>query len=110
MLHVAPQGEIDQCLIAASASGVYLGAKPVEDIVIDPDRYPGLSWRERDDGPALPLAEIVLSFHESLLVPVKPHGSRICTNVQPVNAPVATDIEGPTPTATAAVSLLPAFP
>ena len=65
MRYVTPQCEIDKRLVATSAGRVYLRAKPVEHIVVDSDRYPGLPWRERNDGAALPPAKVILSFHQS---------------------------------------------
>src|SRR5712692_2977154 len=60
---VLSQRLVDQSLIVTSASPIHLLAKPVQNIIIQPDRDSGLALRNRDDWSAFASAEIVFTLH-----------------------------------------------
>ena len=53
LLDAASEGVVDHGLVAASSLGIDLGTEPVEHLVVQPDRDPGLSRYWRDSGPSL---------------------------------------------------------
>src|ERR1039458_6485901 len=58
-----PKSIIDQALIVASTGAVHLLSKPVEKIVIEPDRDSGLALGHLHNRSALCAAEVVFTFH-----------------------------------------------
>src|SRR5664280_490314 len=63
--NVLPESIVDQRLIVAPASPLHLLPKPVEKVVIEPDRDSGFALGYWHDGSALSVAEVVFTFHRS---------------------------------------------
>src|ERR1019366_1613151 len=61
--NVLPKSIIDQALIVAAASQVYLLPKPIEKIVIEPNRDSALALGYLHDGSPFCVAEVVFTFH-----------------------------------------------
>ena len=61
--NVLPESIVDQRLIVAAARSIHLLPKPVEKVVIEPDRDSGLALGYWHDGSTLCAAEVVFTFH-----------------------------------------------
>lgn len=62
-LDIFTQGVVDQRLVVAAARGMHLVTKPLQDVVIDPDRDARLAMHYRIDGATRSLAEVIGCFH-----------------------------------------------
>lgn len=60
---VVSNRRVEQSLVVAAAGGVGLLFKPLQKVVVDADRDPCLAGGNRDDRPALCLAEVVFFSH-----------------------------------------------
>jgi hypothetical protein len=63
--NVFEQSGIHESLIVAAACGLYLGLEPRQDLIVEANRDPGLSGRERLHWTPLGSAEIVFVLHGS---------------------------------------------
>ena len=68
--NMLPKSIIDQALMVSPAGQAYLLPKPVDKIVIEPDRDSGLALGHLHDGSAFCVAEVVFTFHCFWLCPV----------------------------------------
>ena len=60
---VLPERRIDEGLVVAAAGSMDLILERLQDILVDPDRDPGLPGGKRDDRAAPCLAEVVFLSH-----------------------------------------------
>jgi len=76
------EGIVDHGLVAAAASSIDLPSKPIEDLIIEPDRNAGLARQDGNGGPSLAIAGIITFFgsHWYLI-------NYICTFVHLVKQP-----------------------
>jgi hypothetical protein len=61
--NMLPKSIIDQALMVSPAGQAYLLPKPVDKIVIEPDRDSGLALGYLHGGSAFCVAEVVFTFH-----------------------------------------------